>query len=282
MMQACEATTMKVKSVEEFLINVLTNDTKDIDKSKAPSISSFQQQLLHLLDDGLNEIEGENLFLDLISNGEIELVKFMLQHSPDYATISFNEPIILAACTGNYEMFKLLFDCENTDPSYRHDECLKKAIEDRDLEIFKLLITDERVDPITCLNDWVYLGSLNTFVSVNFFNSLNNVIFDELTIMFNRNIVELLLRNKKHLNNERTRFVATIKNNANNLIEFNINNSETCISLLYSKYDDFLPLLHIDDIRRIIMSMAYANEVVSIGFNYGDISKVEKLFVLLQ
>ena len=84
------------------------------------------------------------------SNDNIDVVKILLEHPK----VNPNNLILTAVEKGSVEMVKLLLSKENIDPSYNNNICLKQAVRYDFVDVLILLLRDRRIDPTNMGKDF--------------------------------------------------------------------------------------------------------------------------------
>ena len=99
----------------------------------------------HLID--FLEINLSEIFVNNCRNGNIEIIKFLIEDSRVDPSVRDNLSIIWASINGHLEVVKLLLQDPRVDPSARNNESIIWASNYGHLEIVRLLLQDPRVDP---------------------------------------------------------------------------------------------------------------------------------------
>jgi hypothetical protein len=85
-----------------------------------------------------------------MENGHIDVVKILLEHPK----VNPNNLILTAVEKGSVEMVKLLLSKENIDPSFNNNICLKQAVRYDFVDVLILLLRDRRIDPTNMGKDF--------------------------------------------------------------------------------------------------------------------------------
>lgn len=91
-------------------------------------------------------VEGsvKQLFIEAVKDGNIEVVKFLLEKID---VTNYNHAVVLAIKKGYTEIVKLLIVNDKVDPSFNNNEFIIEASAKGDIEIVRMLLADKRVDP---------------------------------------------------------------------------------------------------------------------------------------
>ena len=112
------------------------------------------RHLIDFLNIDLNELYAESCM-----DGNLEIVKFLLQDSrvePDYHD---NETVYLASKYGHSEIVKFLLKNPDIDPSYGNNEPIAYSSYLGHIEVVRVLLEDSRVDPNADENEAIVSAS---------------------------------------------------------------------------------------------------------------------------
>jgi hypothetical protein len=99
-------------------------------------------------------------------NGEVEMVRHLLNNIFIDPSANENYAIRLASSNGHIEVVKLLLSDERVDPSANGNYAIRWASENGHVKVVRLLLSDERIDPSDDENYAIKWASVNGHVEV--------------------------------------------------------------------------------------------------------------------